>query len=227
VPYFQYGTPDLLGEIDRMGPQLVGPLLPLLHECETADQGQLWDGRTAGLAYTTRRRKTLGVPGQEVNAAFGRLTSDFAPVDDDQRNRNRMTVTRLHGVSVTYEDVDGPLGTGAIGIYDDSITVNTYSDDYVAQFARWFVALGTVEGYRYPSVTIDIAAAPNLAGALLDMIPGGWLQITGLDTTLAGFPDATVNLVVEGIAHELTTREWRVTFRCSPRAPWTTGLDGA
>ena len=226
IPLAQYGTGASLGSIDQMGPQLVAPLLDLLHEAETVDQGQLWDGRTAGLSYTSRRKRAQGA-GQTINATFERLTEDFKPVDDDQRTRNRVTVTRLHGTTVTSEDVTGPLGTAAIGFYDDSVTVNCCYDLHVAKFAAWFVDLGTVPGYRYPTVTLDLLAAPELAPAVLDLIPGNRVVITNLDTTLAGFPDSSVSLIVEGIAHELTTRSWKATFRCSPYAPWATGLDGA
>ena len=59
---------------------------------------------------------------------------------------------------------------------------------------------------------------------MLDIIPGERMQVTNLDTTLAQFPDATVDLIVEGIAHEITTRSWTATFRCSPYLPWATGL---
>jgi hypothetical protein len=222
-----YGNSGALTAIDQMGPQLVAPLLTLLREIEDADQGQLWDGRNAGLSYSSRRHRAIASAALTVDASGGQLAEGFQAIDDDQRTRNRMTVTRTHGVSRTYEDTTGPLGTAKIGIYDDSITINTYRDTYIAQFARWFVALGTVEGYRYPSVTVDLAASPELAAAVLDVHPGQRIDVTGLDTTLAQFPDASVSLIVEGIAHELTTREWKVTFRCSPWAPWSTGLDGA
>ena len=228
VPLQRYpGPPADVVALDQMGPQLVAPLLDLLHECEVAGQGQLWDGRNAGLSYTTRHRRELGTVKLTVDAAAKQLAGDFQPVDDDQRDRNKVTVTRLHGATYTYEDVTGPKGTAAIGVYDDAVTVNCAADDSTVDFARWFVALGTVPGYRYPSVTVDLAASPSLAAAVLDIIPGERIIVTGLNTTLAGFPDSTVSLIVEGIAHELTTRSWRVTFACSPFAPWVSGLGGA
>ncbi|HEX2551021.1 MAG TPA: heparin lyase I family protein [Nocardioidaceae bacterium] len=217
------GTPADVTALDQMGPQLVGPLLNLLHECEVSNQGQLWDGRGAGLQYTTGARRTLGTVKLTVDASAEQLAGDFAPVDDDQRDRNKVTVTRLHGASYTYEDVSGAKGTSKIGIYDDAVTVNCFADDSTVDFATWFVRLGTVEGYRYPSVSVDLAASPSLAAAVLDIIPGERIQVTNLNTTLAGFPDATVDLIVEGIAHEITTRSWTATFRCSPYGPWGSG----
>jgi predicted esterase len=227
IPLFQFGTPDVLGELDQMGAQQVAPILDLLREVETADQGQLFDGKHAGLTYVSRRWKSTGSAHLTIDASLGRLTSDFQAVDDDQRDCNQASVTRSRGATRTYADTSGPKGTATIGIYDDSTTINTYKDSSLSSYARWFVLLGTVPGYRYPTVTVDITAAPSFAAPVLDMIPGGKITINNLDTTLAGFPDATVELMVEGIKHELTTRTWKVTFTCSPWAPWATGLDGA
>lgn len=227
IPLQRYtGVPADAVPIDYMGPQLVAPLLDLLHECETSGQGQLWDGRSAGLQYTTHKRRELGTVKLTVNASAGQLAGEFTPIDDDQRNRNRVTVTRLHGASYTAEDSTGPLGTAAIGIYDDAVTVNCMADDSTVDFADWFVRLGTVPGYRYPSVTVDLAKSPTLAAQVLDVVPGERINVTNLNTTLAEFPDATVDLIVEGIAHEITSTSWHATFKCSPFAPWATGIEG-
>ena len=226
VPYQQLGASGTVAPItanDEMGPQLAQPLLTLLHECEASDQGQLWDGRNAGLAYTTRRRRELGRVGLTIDASAGELAGEFAPVDDDQRNRNKVTVTRLHGVTTTHEDTDGPLGTAAVGIYDDAVTINNGHDEMALQYAQWLVHLGTTEGYRYPSVTVDLAASPALASSVLGLIPGSRIDVTGLDDTLAGFNAPSVSLIVEGIAHEINPRRWRATFRCSLAVPWMVG----
>lgn len=223
IPLQRYTSASQVGSLDKMGPQLAKSLVDLMHECEAADQGQLWDGRSAGLQYTTRRRRELGTLTLTLDASAGELT--IAPTDDDQRTRNRVQVTRLHGITVTKEDATGPLGTGpdGIGIYDDSITINNRNDSMAHQYAHWFVALGTVEGYRYPSVTVNLAANPALAGDVLDVIPGDRIDVTGLDDTLASFPDDTVSLIVEGIAHEISTFSWMATFRCSLFEPWAVG----
>jgi hypothetical protein len=172
VPLTQYGNGATLGEIDRMGPQLVAPLLDLLRECEDRRPGPAVGRPQRGPVLQHRRHRSIATAALTIDASAGQLGPGFAPVDDDQRNRNKMTVTRLHGVSVTYEDTVGPLGTAAIGIYDDSATINTYSDDYVAQYARWFVQLGTVEGYRYPSVTVDLARPPSWPRRCWTSTPG-------------------------------------------------------
>jgi len=228
VPLQRYsGVATDVTAIDQMGPQLIAPLLDLLHECEVAGQGQLWDGRSAGLSYTTRRRREVGTVKLTIDASARQLAGDFHPVDDDQRVRNKVTVTRLQGASYTAEDTDGALGTDAIGIYADAVTVNVGDDDSTVDFANWFVLLGTVPGYRYPSVTVDLARSPTLAAAVLDIVPGERINVTNLDTTLAQFPNSTVSLIVEGIAHEITSHTWQATFQCSPYGPWATGITGA
>lgn len=212
-----------LTDFDRMGPQLVAPLLDLFHEAETADQGQLWDGRAHGLSYTTRRRREECLLRLTIDAAAGELADGFAPVDDDQRTRNRVEIRRTHGITAAWEDTTGPLGTDTIGVYDESITANLGRDQDVIEHAQWKVSLGTVEGHRYPSVRVDLRANPHLAAAVLDAIPGERIKIVNLDDTLAAFTAPTVSLLIEGISHEITGKSWWATFRCSPAEPWAVG----
>lgn len=214
---------DRLAGFDTMGPQLVNPLLTLLREAEEADQGQLWDGRSNGLSYTTRRRREEGAVRIVIDAAAGQLAGNFRPVDDDQRTRNRVEVKRSFGITQVYEDVYGPMGTDAIGYYDDSATVNLGLDETVIQHAQWRVSLGTVTGMRYPSVSIDLRAAPQLAAAVLDLVPGERIDVINVDDVLSGFSADRVSLIVEGIGHDITATTWEATFRCSPFEPWAIG----
>lgn len=227
LPLTIYGNQEPFYMYDELGPQLPEPILDLLHECETADQGQLWDGRDPGLSYTTRRRRELSTVSLTIDASQYELDGSFAPVDDDQRTRNRVSATRLQGVTSTYEDTDGPLGVSSIGIYDSSLTVNTNHDLMTTHYASWQVHLGTVEGYRYPTVTIDARQAPDLMGPALDVVPGHRIDIINVDTVLTGFPMDHVSLIVEGIGHEISNDEWRITFQCSPWDPWGVGIAAA
>lgn len=208
---------QFLTEYDRIGPQRIAPLLELLQDCETADRGQLWDGKDPGLSYTTRRYREEGVTALSLDATA--LVS-FSPVDDDQRTRNKAEVKRYQGVSATYEDVDGPMGTAAIGTYDTSYEANLYHDVMVIQHAGFEVNLGTVEGYRYPSVTVDLRANPELAADVLDLIPGDRVDIENADSVFSGFHTGTVSLIVEGFSHDLSSDGWSVTLMCSLFYPW-------
>lgn len=238
----RYTAGGLQTEADRMGPQLPAQLLTLLRECETADQGQLWDGRTAGLSYTTRRYRENpsltsppvsnpdgytpdGGPRLTIDVGAGELAPGFGPTHDDQRLRNKVTATRLQGVTATVEDITGPRGTDpatGIGIYDSSLTVNSMQDLMAEQHAGWQVALGTGEDYRVPSVTIDLRAHPSLAGTLLNLIPGDRVDLVDVDDAFLGWgaSRALVQLIVEGIAHQIAGPTWRATLACSPFSPW-------
>lgn len=209
---------------EGMGPQLVKTLLELIGECETADQGQVWDGRTPGLTITTRRYREDGNVALTIDAGAGELAGPFAPVDDDQRTRNKVTVSRLTGVSETFEDITGQMGTAVIGTYDTALEVNGASDLMVIQHAAFQVSLGTVAGYRYPTLTVDLRVAPELAGAVLDLVPGDVVRITNADDALTGFAPGDVDLMVEGIGHEIGARGWLTTLRCSWASPWVAGL---
>ena len=229
VPITRYSTgvaSDPATQFDTVGPQTVSPLLTLLRECEAADQGQLWDGRSHGLSYTTRRRREIGTVALTVDAGAGELAAGFDPADDDQRTRNKVAVKRTYGITSAYEDSTGPYGTATIGTYDESVTLNLGRDQDTIHHAQWQVGLGTadVEGYRYPSVTVDLRVSPDLAPDVLDIVPGDRIDVTNLDDTLDGFTAPTVSLIVEGIKHAITPKTWQVTFQCSLFEPWAVGL---
>lgn len=208
---------------EGMGAQGVAALLTLLGECEDVDQGQLWDGRGPGLSYTTRRYREDGALLLTIDAADDQLSPPFAPVHDDQRTRNRATVTRAAGASATYEDSTGPMGTAKIGLYDTSVTVNAASDNYPLQLAGFLVSLGTVEGYRVPTLTVDLRAVPELAGDVLDLVPGSRVLLDDPAAVLGSFPTPDVDLLVEAIEHDIGEDGWRVTLTCSAAAPWLVG----
>jgi hypothetical protein len=149
VPIAITGTSDT-----PMGPQGLDTFVNLLRECETTDDGVLYDGRGPGLAYTARtvRYNATQVVTADMAADPPQVDDPFAPVDDDQRDRNLVKVDRKNGSSATYEDATGPLGTQAIGTYDSTVTVNTNTDDGLLFRAAWEVQKGTVDApYRHPS----------------------------------------------------------------------------
>lgn len=221
------GSAEALNSREGLGPQLSRPLVELLREAEVVDQGQLFDGLTPGLDYVARREREDGSVALTVSASLRQLAGPFAPADDDQRTRNRVTASRTAGARTTYEDVTGPLGTARIGVYDADLEYNGASDAFGLQEASWAVSLGTVEGYRYPALTVDLLAAPELAAAVLGLIPGCRVQVTDPDTVLTGFPTGAVDLLVEGIAHSISAGRWTATLRCSWASPWLVGLVAA
>ncbi|MET7989856.1 hypothetical protein ABZU76_02995 [Amycolatopsis sp. NPDC005232] len=204
----------------QMGPQRPVSVVDLLRECEAVDQGVLLDGLDAGLTYITRGERENAAVDLALDAT--ELYPPFQPTDDDQRNRNRVTASVTGASSkTTFEDTDGPLGTDAIGVYDSSSEVNLFVLDDVVNYASWAVHLGTVEGYRYPTLAVNLRAAPARAFEVLQVRPSTHVSVSNVSDVIAGLPDDTVDLLVEGMEHSLSPREWIFTAKCSPAAPWT------
>lgn len=202
---------------DVVGAQRPKTLVELLRDTEAAGGGLITDGRGPGVVWMTRRRRysEAAAATLTVDAAAGELTPPFAPVDDDQVQRNKVTATREGGGSATYEDVDGPTGTAAIGDYDEQITVVTAYDVALPQFAAWRVHLGRSTEYRYPVLQLDLARDPALIGDWLAVTSGSRIDVVGADSVRL-LPSPTVALIVEGYEQTISKLRWDVTVACSP-----------
>lgn len=221
LKYQQWPSPpEMIQQYTLMGPQRYNDLASLLRECEVADQGIIFDGVTDGLTHVTRDYRENQSAALTIDVGAQELAPGFQPTDDDQRTVNRATVTRASGAKGQYEDTDGPLGTDTIGVYDADVTVNLYQDGQTTDFASWLVHLGTVEGYRYPSINLNIRAVPRLAALVLTLRPGSRIDLVNVRTALPAHPAGTVSLVVEGVQMKITPFEWTVQLTCSPFDPW-------
>ncbi len=218
VPIAITGASDIL-----MGAQGTATFLALLRECEATDHGVLADGLGPGLRYVTRSAR-YNLPAAltaDMSADPADISAPFAPVDDDQRDRNHYRVDRKNASFVVFEDTDGPLGADAIGTYDSSATVNTQTDDVLDQHASWLVRLGTVEGLRYPNLFLDLAVHPSLIAAWLAAGDNTRADVVNITDLMTQHPPGDVQLLIEGYREILPSQlEWRVEANCSPYQPW-------
>lgn len=215
------GTSSLASPAELLGPQTSESLVDLLREGEAVDNGILWDGVGAGCAYTTRRRIADGDILLTLDATSGQIAPPFVPTDDDQQTRNRVTAKQQDGASSTYELTSGDMSTAEIGIYDEEVTVSLEDTLGTLDQAGWRVNLGTVLGYRYPSLRINLARDPDLLSTWLTVIPGGRVQVTNLADALPGMvPDETVDLLVAGYTQSIGKFTWDVEMHCTPFQPW-------
>lgn len=205
-----------------MGPQSVDTFVNLLRECEQADLGLLYDGRSSGLGYVTRDARYNQAAGLTLDMAAQQVAAPFAPVDDDQRNRNSYQVERKGGSSATYEDTTSTLGTDpviGIGVYDSSVTINVDSDGPLGDYASWLVHLGTVPGFRYPTLGVDLTATGSpTVDDWASGTPNGRIDVLNVQTA-AGHAPGTVSLLREGYTETLTQFHWTATANCSPYSP--------
>ncbi|WP_030387074.1 hypothetical protein [Streptomyces sp. NRRL S-241] len=211
-----------------MGPQRPDTLLALLHEGALADGGILLEERER-LALHFRPRHAYFNQAVALTldyATGGHIAPPLEPVDDDQRVRNDRTVTRRNGSSARAVDETSALSTQApplgVGTYDDEITLNLHNDSQPPDAAGWALHMGTWDEARYPTVHINLAAAPSLVPAVLALEIGDRIQIINPPTWL---PPGPIDLIVEGytetIGHPI---DWDIVLNCSPAGMWSVGV---
>lgn len=212
------------GATTACGFQGLDTLVNLLREAELVDQGLLHDGLVNGFTYVTRHRRENAEPFLVVDVDAGDFSGALDPGDDDQRNVNKVVATRKNASSFTHEDASGPLGTGAIGVYDSAVTVNNDSDGEIAHYASWLVRQGTVEGYRYPKLELDLTHSPHLIAQWLTALLGGRIDVLGIASVLTQHPAGTISLALLGYTHEIDQFRWRVLANTSAYSPWRVGV---
>lgn len=202
------------------GPQRPDTFLSLLAECEETDGGILYEDRDRlGLAY--RGRTTLYNQTPKLTISYDQLTHPFEPVDDDDKLRNDITVTRRGGSSARAVQETGPLSVDVVGVYDDSVSLNLYDDSQPEQIAGWRRHLGTIDEARYRTIRILLHKYPELIPAVCSLDVGDVVRITDLPPHL---PPGPVDVMVDGYSEELGPLEWYLTLVCSPASPWTVGV---
>jgi len=147
------------------------------------------------------------------------ISEGVEATDDDQRIRNIATVSRNTGSSFTYEQVDGPMGTGpdGPGIYPDSRTLNVETDDDLANQAGYLVGQGTVDEDRWPVVGLDFARNPEIISNWTAL---GYGQRATIDNPLSQADPDQVDVIIEGTSEFFNSKLWEATLSTSPFLPY-------
>lgn len=213
-----------VGDLDAtevMGSQTAGALLALLAECEAADLGYLHEPRDAyGLAYRTR--ESLYAQAAAAELAYTDI-GGLEPVEDDQRTRNDVTVSRERGSSARYQADTGPLSVlsppDGVGRYRESVPpLNVESDDQLAGHAEWRVTIGTIDEPRYPVVAVDLhklAGAAKTAAVSVDVA-----DLVTIDGTPVWVPAGGISALALGYTETIAPASWVVEFNCIPASPY-------
>ncbi|XIG72021.1 hypothetical protein C1N81_30750 [Streptomyces sp. SGAir0957] len=210
----------------RVGPQRPSDLLTLLADAAAADGGVFGEDQgSASLWYRTRASLYSQTPA--LTLPFGSLSPPFEPVEDDEV-RNDRTVVREGGSSARAALTSGRLSVqpppAGIGMYDDSTTLNLYTDGQTELVAGWMLHLGTWDEDRYPEITLLLHRHPELIDAVLALRVGDVIRITDVPTWVA---TGDILLRVDGWSETLLPRTWAIRFACSPAGPWTVGVYGS
>lgn len=213
------GVPSyvLTGDSEPMGRQRTLKLVDLLRECEAADQGTLCE-RGNALMYIPRARRYNLPVSLALDWSLGHLAEAPEPVDDDQRLRNKWTVSRVDGGSVTLTD---DTSVAAAGTYDDSAELNIAYDSRLIDFAAWFLNRDTADYLRWPRITIDLIAHPELIWRWLGCRVGS--RITIANPPIKQLAGEVIDLVIEGYTQTINNYTWKVELACSPAKPWIIG----
>lgn len=228
LPVVTLGTDT---ETARMGPQGLRSALDLVKECAEVDGGTLYEARDdLELIYKPRYLTYSQDATVTLDYAAKHVAPPLAPVADDKNTVNDVTAKRTGGGEARVTQTSGPLNVNdpatdpnGVGSYQKAVTVNVEADGHLADAAGWMVHLGTNDEYRFPSVTVDLAAlgqlgATAVADDVLTSDVDDRLVITGM--TAARLYD-DVSLLVRGYTEKLTTAfQHTITFACAPESPW-------
>jgi hypothetical protein len=221
-------TSWLVGDEDegiRLGPQRPQKLLDILNELAVSDGGFLTEPRTIR-ALNYRQRSTLynQSPALTLDFSQGLISPPFQPVDDDKLSENDVTVKREGGSHSRRVRSSGPMSIqdppDGIGRYDVEHTRSLQDDAQTAQLASWLLHLGTFDGMRYTSLTLDLAneRVNALVDDILQTDVGDLIRLTDLPEDL---PPGDVDLIVRGSSETIGPKGWKITFTCVPGEPYT------
>lgn len=172
--------------------------------------------------------RSRAVPRSNASLALdysaGHVSPPFEPTDDDDGLVNTVEATRRDGGEAAYRLDEGPLGAApppeGVGPYEESVTLDVARDEQLGEQAGWRVHLGTADGYRYPSATVNLVGNPQLVETVAERDTGDALQIINPPAWL---PPEPVELMIEGYTETLNAYRWSIEFNASPGAPWIVG----
>jgi hypothetical protein len=235
------GAPDTSA---AMGAQPVDTLLDILQECETADNGQIFEPRQClGLGYRTLASMCTQTPAVQLDYSLSQpggvngdgTDSGLEPTYDDQYTRNDLIVQRgsgnVSGATFQYQLNDGsamsisppPVG---VGDYSNSVTVNVQYDSQLPDEAGWMVHIGTVDEARWPQIPLNLARSEitaTLYWALLDADIGDYAQIENLLAQISYDP---VNQLVWEVTEALGGFHYTLTWCGVPESPYEVAIIG-
>lgn len=197
-----------------MGAQGVDTLVNLLRECATTDFGLLYEPLDAGLAYRSSTERYNQTAAITLDYSAGQIAPPWDPSDDDRDFRNDVTASKSGGSSARVADEDSIT---AVGVYDDTISANTETDEQLPNVAGWAVNLGTVDELRWPAVKPNFLKHPSLIDSWMAADLGDLLHVTGHPSPLA--PD-DIRQVIEGYDETFGSFEYTAVANLSPASGW-------
>lgn len=204
-----------------VGGQRSSTLYEVLQDTADVDGGILMEHRERnGLLY----RDQIGLTNQKPRATLsypGDIMPPLRPVDDDQRTKNDVTVSRTSAGSRRAVQLTGKMSVqefpNGVGLYPDDISLPVVADDDCEDIASWRLHLGTVDEARYPVVNTWLQATPAQLDNVLNVDIGDRIFIT---TPNVRYQYDTIDLMVEGYTEFISQYRWEFSLNCVPGSPW-------
>jgi len=215
----EFGVPNSVGtSTTTMGAQQLGTVLDMIRDGAKVDHGIVSDSRGV-VSYRGLSDLYNLTPMIKLDGANRELFQPYAPVLDDQKHRNRVTVTRVGGSNYLAENLVDQARTG---LAEGSETINVGSDSQLPDHAGYFLAVGTVVGKRYPQFTLDFLRAPEFVRPWLAMRLGDRFLLT--NPPRAGAKD-DVQLQLRGFKQRWAGRyKWTAVCNTIKADPWNVGV---
>jgi hypothetical protein len=197
-----------------MGAQSATLMLAQLRQVEATEEGVLFDGKQGHVTLLPRLMRQNHAINLALDHDQGQVGWPFAAIRDDQLLRTDVTVSRPGGSFANRADT---TAVQLVGVYTDTVTVNTQYDDDLAQRANWRLNQGSTREIRYPQLVVNLARSPELIADWLDADIGSRVTVTNLPALL---PPDDLDLLIEGYTEVIDPYEWAATLNCSPARPW-------
>lgn len=213
------GIPYILrpGESEVMGAQREANLVAVLESCVQTDYAVI-DERGSGLEFIPRSARWNATATMAVTVAAGQIGREPEPTRDDQRLRNKWTVSRVGGGFGTFQNDDD---IARHGTWEDSAQINTSTDAVLENHAAFRTMLGTGQRLRWPNVGLNFSRNQDLLPQWRSRGYGWRLTVeTGQTQVTGNEPD----LIVEGFTATLDPDNWTVDLNCSSASDWVAAV---
>ena len=204
-----------------MGRQRPDTLQNLLKEIQDTEDAYLYDTLDQ-VGMTMRTRVSRYNQTAALALTFPTHISGIMPKAlDDLGTYNAVTVSQRDGGEASATLLTGPGSVSTtppgVGEYKKQIDVNVNNEAQLPLLAGWWLSRGTVQGARFPSITVDLDLNPGLAAQASAVRPGDLITVTGRT------PDV-LRLIAIGIDEKLYTHRRTITFTCVPATIFTVGV---
>ncbi|OLF07759.1 hypothetical protein BLA60_25865 [Actinophytocola xinjiangensis] len=205
-----------------LGPQRRDTLLDTWQDVTDFDMGRFYEAKGA-YRFEYRTRSSLYNQGHILDLDYegGAVLAPFDPVRDDQGSRNDITVKREGGSTYRAVKESGAKSVEAIGRYTDAPTVNAAFDRHLPDLAHWRLHLGTVDGDRYPTITVKAADGVLSLERLLSVGVGDRVRVTNAGARRRFEP---IDQLVPGYTLTLHPYVPTLAMNCVPASPYNVAV---